>query len=307
MHADPLVASGLPFRVDDAHLFALTPRRLSELVRRGVLRRPLRRVYVDARVPDTRDLRIHCLALVIPPYAVVWGRTAAWLWGLDTFAPGERELLTPECVVPHHSARMKSPGVRVVEGTVPDSDVAAFGGLRVTKPTRTAVDLALRLSRPMALAALDAFTHVGLVTPDELHAAMDPLAGYRGIVQARELLILVEPLTESPGESWLRLRIVDAGFPHPRPQVELVDATGRVVYRIDLGYDEIRLGLEYDGEDFHGFDRQHDDEARRAACKREWDWDVRGFGRGEVLGRSPGLELAIGDWLGIEPRLPRRW
>ena len=36
-------------------------------------------------------------------------------------------------------------------------------------------------------------------------------------------------------------------------------------------------------------------------------WDVYGFGRGVVLGRHPGLELFVGDRLGIEPRLPRRW
>ena len=110
-----LIADGLPFRHCDASRFGLDRRRLGRLVRTGALRRPFRGVYVDARVPDTRTHRITCLLLVIPAYAVVWGRTAAWVWGLDTFAPGERELLVPECAVPHHAARMRHPGVRVVE------------------------------------------------------------------------------------------------------------------------------------------------------------------------------------------------
>lgn len=303
-----LVAGGAPFRPQDASRHALDRRKLARLVRAGVLARPLRRVYVDARVPDSRDLRIACLRLVIPLYAAVWGRTAAWLWGLDTFAPGERELLTPECVVPHHWPRMRDGDVRVVEGYLPPGDLTLLGGLLVTTPLRTVLDLARRLHRPMALAALDAFTHAGLVTLEELTAGLGTLRGFPGVVQARELVAMTEPLTESPGESWLRLRLVDAGFPHPRPQIELVDAHGRVVFRIDLGYDELRLGLEYDGQEYHSdvAQRSHD-ERRRAECKQRWDWDVHGFGLGEVLGRHPGLELAVGEWLGREPVLPRTW
>lgn len=303
-----LVAGGAPFRSRDADRLGLRRRLLGQLVAAGVLARPLRSVYVDARVPDSRDLRIACLQLVIPLHAVIWGRTAAWLRGLDTFAPGERNLLSPECVVPHHAARMRDPDVRVVEGYLPQADLTMVGALLVTTARRTALDLARALSRPMALAALDAFAHARLVTVEDLVEGLGPLRGFPGIVQARQLVAMVQPLTESAGESWLRLRIIDAGFPWPRPQIELLDPSGRVVYRLDLGYDDLRLGLEYDGMQFHdAAEMRAHDERRRADCKRCWGWDVHGFAMGEVLGTHPGLELAIGEWLGREPVLPRRW
>ncbi len=160
----------------------------------------------------------------------------------------------------------------------------------------------------MALAALDMFTHRGLVTLPELLAGVEPLAGFPGIRQARELILLTEPDTESPGESWLRLRLVDAGFPRPRPQISIVDASGREIYRIDLGWPDLKLGLEYDGQEDHSSPRQRaHDQARRADLDRRFGWTVRGVGRGEVLGRDPALELAVGEWLGRRPLLPRLW
>ena len=305
---EPLIADGLPFRHVDAPAVGLDRRALGRLVRGGDLRRPFRGVYVDARVPDTRTARVMCLHLVIPPYAVVWGRTAAWVWGLDVFAPAERDLLVPECAVPHHGARMKHAGVRVVEAMLPPKDVTERAGLRLTTPPRTALDLARHLRRPMALAALDAFAHAELATVAELTAGLGPLTGFRGIVQARELVALIEPLTESPGESWLRLRVIDAGFPRPHAQVVVVDARGHQVYRIDLGYPGLRLGFEYDGQEFHESNEQRArDVLRRDDLARRFDWTVYGFGRGEVLGREPTVELAIGELIGREPILPRRW
>lgn len=130
-----------------------------------MLRRLLRGVYVDAAAPDTRELRIAALALVLPPDGVAWGRTAAWMWGFDCFAPHERDLLMPECAVPHHGARPGHPTVRVVERYLPADDIAELRDIRVTTALRTALDLARSLSRPMALAAVDAFTHSGLSEP----------------------------------------------------------------------------------------------------------------------------------------------
>jgi hypothetical protein len=203
---------------------------------------------------------------------------------------------------------MKHPGVRVVEAQLPPGDVSQTQGLRLTTPQRTAIDLARHLHRPMAMAALDAFAHAELVTVAGLTAGLGPLKGFRGIVQARELVARTEPLTESPGESWLRLRIIDAGFPPPHAQIVVVDAYGREVYRIDLGYPGLRLGFEYDGQEFHGSDQQRaHDAARRDDLDRRFGWRVCGFGRAEVLGREPKLELAIGELIGREPILPRRW
>lgn len=47
---------------------------------------------------------------------------------------------------------------------------------------------------------------------------------------------------ESPQETRTRLILVRAGLPRPRTQIRVHP------YRIDLGYEELRVGVEYDGE-----------------------------------------------------------
>jgi hypothetical protein len=305
---ESLVSGGRPFHRRQAGRHGFTPYQLACAVATGVLRRPLRAVYVDARVSDTRDLRVECLALVLPPRAVVWGKTAAWVWGVDSFGPDERTLLDPECAVPHHRGRPTYDAVRTVEQTLPAGDIVELAGFRVTTPRRTALDLARFLRRPMALAALDAFTHAGLVTLAELVVGLGAFYRHPGVRQARELVSYADPRVESPGESWLRLRIIDAGFPRPEPQVRLYDRDGRERFRLDLGYRSRRIGLEYDGELYHsGVDREAYDERRRKEIERDFGWSVWGFRRGEVLGWYPAVELAVGELLSQEPRLPRRW
>jgi len=304
---DGLVNNGSPFHCRAAAMLGFTPKQLRLAVRGQILRRPLHSVYIDNRVLDTREVRLACLVLVMPEHAVVWGRTAAWLWGIDAFAPDEQLLLVPECIVPHHQGRPAYADVRVVEGYLAPDAITNMGGVRVTTALRTALDLARRLPRPMALAALDAFAHARLVTLVDLKAGLRLLRHHPGIRQARELVALTEPATESVGESWLRLRIIDAGFPHPEPQIRLYDR-GVERYRLDLGFRSLRIGLEYDGELYHGaLDQRTHDEQRRMMIKRDFGYDVFSFGRGDVLGRVPTVELTVGELLSLEPQLPRRW
>jgi hypothetical protein len=310
LHAEvmEMINDGLPFRRADAGRLGLTTNVLARAVATGRLHRPFRGCYVDSAVPDTRELRLSCLVPILPERAIVWGRTAAWLWGIDSFSPGEQDLLVPEFAVPHHRGRPSHPDIRVVEAYLPVEAVTQLNGIRVTTPARTALDLARRLRRPMALAALDAFTHTGLVTPAELRVGVARLRHHPGVRQARVLVALVEPATESPGESWLRLRIVDAGFPRPEPQIRLYDPSNRERYRLDLGYRDDRLGLEYDGQLFHDAPaQQKHDRIRREDIERTFGWTVYGFGRGDVLGTYPSVELTVGEMLSMEPRLPRRW
>ena len=62
---------------------------------------------------------------------------------------------------------------------------------------------------------------------------------------------LAELGAESPQESRLRLHCHDAGLPPPTVQLPVRDAPGRVRRRLDLGWEEAEVGLEYDGEEGH--------------------------------------------------------
>jgi hypothetical protein len=121
------------------------------------------------------------------------------------------------------------------------------------------------------------------------------------------LAVIVEPLAESPGESWLRLRLHDAGFPRPTAQISLRDSRGREVYRLDLGWPDRRLAIEYDGLEFHGSpEQQVHDRRRRAEVAAEFSWTAIGVSMAEVLGRSMQLEYGVGELLGLAPEIARR-
>lgn len=311
MHAvmpTPLINDGTPFTRSDAAAIGLTERGLRDAVRLGVVRRVLHSVYVDATVPDTRDLRLRCLHLVMPPHAVLCGTSAAWAMGVDAFQPRDRFVLTPTCMVPHGSTRATGKGVRTIEGIIPASDVMELEGLRLTVPERTSVDLLRRLRRPYALSAADAMTHTGLVALEALQERIDRLRGFPGIRQARQLVRWIEPLTESGGESWQRLRLLDAGFPRPYAQFWVCDRQGRKLYRLDLAYPHLLIACEYDGMEDHTSDEDRSaDAARRENMHERFGWRFVVCRKGDVLGSDPWFEIEVGKLLDREPILPRLW
>jgi len=77
--------------------------------------------------------------------------------------------------------------------------------------------------------------------------------GARGVVQLRRVLKLFDPGAQSPRETWLRLLIISSGFPRPRTQIP-VRVGGRIKYYLDMGWEDIELAVEYDG-DHHRRDR----------------------------------------------------
>ena len=150
--------------------------------------------------------------------------------------------------------------------------------------------------------------HAGLVSKEEVRTFVDALSGYRGIVQARELAELIEPKSESPGEGWQRLRLADAGLPRPEPQLIVTDRFGREVARLDNAYVEAKVGMEYDGQEFHTLDEDRTDNAyRRTVLTDVLGWRMINAGKADILGRDPTFEQQVGEWLGIVPSLPRNW
>jgi|SRR5215207_2504265 len=301
-----LINDGFPFSRERAPELGLTTVPLRNALANGVLRREFRGVYVDARVPDSRQSRLRAIALVKPDGAIACNETAAWLYGLTVFAPGERHVFEPSLVVEHSRTRVERPGVRCRQAIIDRQDVHFVEGVHLTTPLRTASDLLRRMYRPYALAAADAFAHAGLIHAEELVDYVARLKGYRGIVQARSLAGIVEPRTQSPGESWQRLRIHDAGFPPPEPQLEVVDDFGRTYY-LDLGYSELLIGSEFDGREFHTDPehRKHDVD-RRTYLSQLYGWRWVVGTRERLFGTDWSFERELGELLGMEP-LARRW
>ncbi len=52
---------------------------------------------------------------------------------------------------------------------------------------------------------------------------------------------------ESPQETRTRLLLIDAGLPGPQTQIVVRDEYGVPLARIDMGWEEFLVGVEYDG------------------------------------------------------------
>jgi hypothetical protein len=71
--------------------------------------------------------------------------------------------------------------------------------------------------------------------------------GVRGLVQLRQVLLMADGGAESPYETKTRLVLVGSGLPRPQTQIEVLNEWGAVLARIDIGWEEWKVGVEFDG------------------------------------------------------------
>ena len=81
----------------------------------------------------------------------------------------------------------------------------------------------------------------------DVQLLIDRHRGARGIVQLREAIGLSDAGAESPQETRTRLVLTEAGLRPERTQIEVFDTFGYFVGRIDMGWTEWLVGVEYDG------------------------------------------------------------
>lgn len=297
------INNGEPFLACDGA--GLTRRQLDRALVSGELRRVFTGVLVDGSVPDSRDLRLGALRCVVPTDAFVGDHTAAWVWGADTRPPHLLRDTRPTPIARHCGTRPVPSRAIVRQSTIPDGDAVEMGGLLVTSPVRTTVDLLRMCWRPHALAAADSMVRAGAVDLRMVQEAVASLRRFPGIKQAHELAPRIDPRAESHGESWTRCRILDAGLPVPELNFA-VEHRGRS-FRLDGAYPESRVAVEYDGREFHSadIDIAHDGE-RRATLERHLSWRfvIATFER--IFGEDDAFERELGELLNAPVRA-RSW
>jgi very-short-patch-repair endonuclease len=84
--------------------------------------------------------------------------------------------------------------------------------------------------------------------------------------------------------------IIDGGLPAPEPQIRVYDSTGRPMYRLDLGYREQKVGLEYDGQSHLTTSRLNADRSRMNWLSAR-GWTMRYFTAPDVY-QSPIVVVA---------------
>lgn len=300
-----LINGGLPFLYRDYAALGMSRSQFKAAVVDGDIVRLLDRVYLDARVDDSREIRVMAARLVVPAHAVVCDETAAWIWGVDVHRPSDRHRFQPKWVVPHGESRTRLEGVSCRQALLAEADVCEVGGLRVTSPVRTTSDLLRKQWRPYALASADAMAHAGLVRPMDVRNYLTALKGYRGIRQARVLARYIDAKAQSQGESWMRLRLIDAGFPIPAAQVEVIDAAGSTRF-LDLAYRHRKIAIEYDGREFHTADADQDQDAGRHRLLVAVGYRFVTARFEQIFGTDNSFEREVGELIGMTP-IDRWW
>jgi hypothetical protein len=288
-----------PFTTAMAWDAGLHPADLDALQLAGVIRRVIRGTYVDQSVPDALAIRARVLSLVVPSGSVVGLRTAAWFWGMSVMVMGTRGVPEVDLLRPAGSAASRRAGTMGHTGPLETDDVVERGGLRLTKPVRTAADIARLMPRPDALAMLDAWLALPYFDREALDAELVRFTGYRGVGQARELVAFADKRSESAMESRARLRAHDAGFPPFEPQVVVRRRDGRFVARLDLGRREECRGIEYDGDIAHGTAAQQQHDLARRQRVEQCGWGLAVVTGEQVNSRGLAFERGVAELLGV--------
>jgi hypothetical protein len=236
----------------------------SEAVAAGIathsqLRSRYTRVFRDVYVPEgtelTPALRAHAAWLWSRRRGVIAGFSAAALHGCRWIdATRDVDII--------HDNRHPLAGLQIWSDRLASDEIGIVAGTAVTTPTRTALDLACWYPTTTAVAALDDLIRTTELKMPDVELLTERYRGRRGIERARTALNLIDAGAQSPKETWLRLVLVRAGLPRPQTQIPVYDDFGDAIAYLDMGWEDIKVAVEYDGEQ-HRSDR------------RQYTWDVR--------------------------------
>lgn len=217
----------------------------SGVITRHELRAFHTRVLPDVYVPKRTELTLRRRA------------AAAWLWshrqGVVSGAAASSLLgakwIDDDVVIelnwPNHRS---PPGVLTRKDTLLEDEIAVADGLPVTTPERTAFDLARRGSAGEAVSRLDALARATHFKAEDVQRLAQRHPHVRGLRRVDRLLDLVDPGAESPRESWLRMMLISAGYRRPATQIPVPGPDGYPRYYLDMGWEDIMVAVEYDGE-----------------------------------------------------------
>lgn len=198
-------------------------------------------VYLDRRTEPSLRQRTESAWLWTRREGVIAGLAAAALHGakwVDGDVPVEliwRNARTP-------------PGVVTRADTLFDGETEVLDGLPATTAARTAFDLGRRGPLTGAVARLDTLLRVKDLSVSDIHALAAGHRHTRGLRQLEKALDLADAGAESPKETWLRLLLIRHGFPRPRTQLPVPAPDGYTTYYLDMGWEDVKVAVEYDGD-----------------------------------------------------------
>ena len=246
----------------------------SEAVTGGVashsqLRRKYTRVFRDVYVSEGTELthvvRARAAWLWSGRRGVIAGFSAASLHGSEWI-----DAARPVDII--HDNRHALPGLQIWGDRLESDEFEMIDGVAVTTPARTALDLACWYPSTTAVAAIDALMRATDVKVADAELLAARYRGRRGLERARVSLDLIDAGAQSPKETWLRLVLVQAGLPRPQTQIPVRDEFGDVFAYLDMGWEDVKVAVEYDGEQHRSDRRQYTWDGRRLEMVERRGW-----------------------------------
>lgn len=228
-------------------------------------------IYPDVYIPKDIELT----ALMQAQAYWLWSRRRGILTGFSASAVYRAKWVDAgrPAEILHHNRRPPR-GIRAYLDRVGDDEVQVIDGMRVTTPARTALDLACRYPVDNAVAAIDSLARATRLKLPDVDVLAQRYAGRRGLKHGRTALELVDSGAESPRETWLRLLLIRAGFPRPRTQIPVYDDYGQLIAVLDMGWEDVRVAAEYDGDHHRTDKRQFNRDIRKLEAVTDLGWRV---------------------------------
>ena len=224
--------------------------------------------------------------------AWLWSGRAATVAGLSAAALHGSQWI--DAALPAELIRAEACGVEgiiVHRDALEADEVCRLRGIPATNPARTAFDLGRRDTVTHAVIRVDALANATRLKPVDIEPLAERHRGARGIVQLRRVLDLIDGGAESPQESRTRLLLIAAGFPKPQTQIIVCDEYGNFIARIDMGWTQWKVGVEYDGPQHWTDPERHARDIDRLAELAAAGWTIIRVSR-DLLRYRPGVFLA---------------
>jgi hypothetical protein len=259
------------FRGTHARLCGLSKRQMVVRIELGLWRRLYDDVYIVAGAPLTWKGRVLAACWAGGFRAAASHRTAA---ALHELAGGRKSLVEVTCP---RWRRAQHDGLVVHETKKLEAvDLTVLGGIPVTTPERTLLDLGAVCHESVVEMALDKAENLGLVTRPSLRATVDRLSkpGRNGVGTLRRLLDGRDE-GRRPAQSEMETLLIQVlrrhGWPEPVPQYEIRQA-GHFVAQVDAAYPQWQVAIEYQSDAHHGghTKRHRDNERRNRVIAAGW-------------------------------------
>lgn len=254
----------------------LSRRGLHRLIREGRLRPLTPHLYTNVAHPGP-DEPLRALALGLD--ATVSHEHAALLWGVELACTPELYTVT----VSRARSRQARAGAVIRRADLSADERELRDGIWVTSPLRTVLDLCRTLPLHEAVAAADSALRRGLVTVEELTAALCGLPAGVGRGRVARALRLIDPGSGSVLESLCRVLLHLNGLPPEQTQLVIRSTAGRWIGRVDFAWPTARLVVETDGFAFHADRDSYRKDRRRGNALLLAGWRVLRFSWEDVV------------------------